>query len=76
MLILYAGLGVGTLGKVILGVAVWRVHEYILKEHKIDNIVLRAIRRERYITAAGVALIIIGYILEVAFYAANPLLTA
>lgn len=68
MLVLYIGLTVGTLGKIVLGVAVLRVHEYILKEHKIDGVVFSAIKRERYITAAAVALIVIGYALEMYFY--------
>lgn len=72
MTILLLGLSVGTFGKLLLGFAVWRVHEHILEEHKIDGIVLGAIRRERYITLAGVALILAGYILEMAFYTGAP----
>lgn len=68
MNILLLGLTVGTIGKVILGVGVLRVHMHILKEHKIDNVVLKSIKRERYVTFFGLLLIIVGYVLEVIFY--------
>lgn len=72
MLLLYAAITLGTVGKLILGIAVLRVHAYILKEHKIDEVVLRAMRRERYITIGGVMLIVLGYFLEMYFYYGNP----
>jgi hypothetical protein len=72
--ILYIALTVGTIGKVVLGVAVWRVHAHILEEHKIDKVVLTSIKRERYVTLLGVLLIIIGYLMEVWFYGTAPLL--
>ena len=62
------------LGKIILGIAVLRVHSGILHEHKIDGAVLRVMRRERYITLLGLALIMIGYILELVFYGHTPFL--
>lgn len=68
MFFLYAGLTLGTLGKLILGMAVIRVHTRIFQEHKIDNVVLHAIEREKYFTAFGIFLIIVGFILEIAFY--------
>lgn len=68
MLLLYIGLTLSTLGKLILGFAVLRVHEYIFTERKIDGVVLRAIRRERYITFCAILCIIIGYVFEMYFY--------
>ncbi len=68
MLLFYIALGIGTLGKIVLGFAVWRVHAHILEEHRIDKVVLQSIRRERYVTLFGIALIVIGFILEVVFY--------
>ena len=65
---LYWGLTLGTIGKLVLGIAVLRVHSYILREHRIDKVVLNAIRRERYITALAIALMIIGYLLEMRAY--------
>lgn len=71
---LYLALTLGTIGKLILGIAVLRVHAYIIKEHKIDGVVLRAMKRERYITAFGIALIVIGYVLEILFYASTTII--
>lgn len=59
---------IGTLGKVLLGVAVLRVHLGILHEHKIDNVVLRSIKREQMITLFGLGLIVAGFFLELFFY--------
>jgi len=68
MNLLLWGITLGTLGKLILGIAVLRVHIRIFHEHSIDGVVLKAIKREHYVTIIGLALIIIGYLLEVLFY--------
>lgn len=68
MNLLLWGLTIGTVGKLVLGIAVLRVHVYILREHAIDNVVLRALKREQYVTLLGLALIIIGYLFEILFY--------
>ncbi len=72
---LYVGLTLGTVGKLILGYAVLRVHSFILKEHKIDGVVLRAMRGERYITLVGIICILLGYVLEMYFYGTTSLLS-
>ncbi len=71
--ILFWGLTTGTIGKLLLGLAVIRVHLIILREHKLDEVVFRSIKRERFITACGVLLIVIGYVLEMVFYGFTPL---
>ncbi len=68
MNLLLWGITLGTLGKLILGIAVLRVHVYILKEHKIDGVVLSALRREQYVTTFGLILIVLGYLAEIMFY--------
>lgn len=68
MNLLLWGITIGTIGKLVLGIAVLRVHVYILREHKIDNVVLNALKREQYVTFFGLMLIVIGYLLEVSFY--------
>ncbi len=68
MNLLLWGLTLGTLGKVILGLAVLRVHIRIFEEHRIDGVVLRAIKREHYLTIFALFLIILGYVFEVLFY--------
>jgi hypothetical protein len=68
MNILFWGITLGTLGKVIIGLAVLRVHMKIFEERKIDGAVLKSIRIEHVLTLLGIALILLGYLLEVAFY--------
>lgn len=68
MNLLLWGITLGTLGKLILGIAVLRVHIRIFEEHKIDGVVLKAIKREHLVTFIGLVFIILGYILEVMFY--------
>jgi len=76
MSMLLWGLTIGMFGKVLLGVAVLRVHMGILKEHKIDGAVLRAIKKERLVTYGALALIVLGYLLEVVSYTRLPLFEA
>jgi len=68
MNLLLMGLTIGTIGKIVLGFAVLRVHMGILHEHKIDGVVLKSIKRERYVTFVALFLIVTGYFLEVIFY--------
>lgn len=68
MNLLLLGLTLSTVGKLVLGWAVLRVHMYMYREHNIDGVVLKAIKREEYITLFSLILIVIGYILEVLFY--------
>ncbi len=71
MNLLLWGLTLGTVGKLTLGLAVLRVHIRIFQEHKIDGIVLTAIKREHLITIFALLLIFIGYVCEVLFYSAS-----
>jgi hypothetical protein len=75
MNILFWGLTIGTIGKIIVGLAVLRVHMKIFEERKIDSAVLKYIRVEHALTVLGIALIMLGYILEVAFYSGADLFT-
>ena len=68
MNLLLWGLTLGTIGKLVLGIAVLRVHIRMFEEHSIDGVVLKAIKREHYLTILGLALIVIGYIFEMLFY--------
>jgi hypothetical protein len=68
MNLLLWGITLGTIGKLIIGIAVLRVHIRIFQEHSIDGVVLRAIKREHILTIIGLFLIIAGYIFEVLFY--------
>ena len=62
------GLTLDTLGKILLGITVLMVHWHVLKEHKIDVDVLRAMKRERTLAVLAILLIIAGYILQLLFH--------
>ena len=68
MNLLLWGITLGTIGKLVLGYAVLRAHVFIIREHRIDDVVLRAMRREQYVTVLGLILIVLGYFSEIAFY--------
>ncbi|MCH7568697.1 MAG: hypothetical protein IIA87_04725 [Nanoarchaeota archaeon] len=52
------------IGTLLIGIAVLRVHMRVRKEHGIDDRVLKAIKREQWLTKLGLLLIIIGFILS------------
>lgn len=66
-MILFARL-VGMIGKVLLGVAVYRVHSRVVKEHKIDAVVLQEMQAERRITLIGIVFIILEFIVEAPYF--------
>jgi hypothetical protein len=71
MNLLLWGITLGTIGKLVLGIAVLRVHIRIFHEHSIDGVVLKAIKREHWVTIIGLLLIVVGYLLEVYFYSGS-----
>ena len=70
--ILFWGITAGFLGKVLLGITVIRVHSRIVKEHHIDEAVLKEMRSEKLLAVAGIMLIVIGYLFEISFYGYIP----
>jgi pilus assembly protein TadC len=75
MNILFWGLTVGVFGKVLVALAILKVHHIMAEERKIDNRVIRSFAFEKTITILGVVAIIIGYMMELYFYGLTPLLT-
>lgn len=71
MNLLLWGLTLGTLGKLMLGVAVLRVHIRLAEESDINFTVLKAIEREHLITFVSLLLIVAGYVFEVMFYSGS-----
>ncbi len=65
---LFLGLTLGLIGKVLLGVSVILVHGKITKEKRIDGIVLMEMRREQFLAFLGVLLMIVGYALEISHF--------
>ncbi len=67
-LMLFWGLTIGLLGKILLGTAVILVHSKITHEKRIDGIVLMEMHREQHIAIVGMTLMILGYLLEIAAF--------
>jgi hypothetical protein len=68
MNLLLWGITLGTIGKMILGIAVLRVHMHIRHEQTIDNVVIKAIKREEFVTVVALILIVLGFVFEILFY--------
>ena len=66
--LLFWGLTLGVVGKVLLGITVIKVHSKIVKEHKIDGAVLSEMRSEKNLAILGIIFMVVGYILEALFY--------
>jgi hypothetical protein len=68
VLMLFWGLTLSFLGKVVLGLAVIMVHIKITHEKRIDGIVLMEMRREQLLTLLAIGLMTVGYFLELAHF--------
>ena len=68
MNLLFWGLTIGVIGKVLLAIGVLRAHSRIVAERGIDEKVLHDFRLERVTTILGIILIVVGYFLEIYFY--------
>ena len=67
-LLLIGGLTISTLGKVILGITVIRVHSRLSQEHSVDDAVVDEIHKEKGLGIAGIVLMVLGYFMEMVFY--------
>jgi hypothetical protein len=75
MNILFWGLTLGTIGKILIAVAVLIAHGALAQEGKVDKLVLRSFKLEHAITIIGIILVLLGYYMEVHFYGYTPFLT-
>ena len=66
--ILVIGTTLDFIGTIMLGYTVLAVHWHIVKEHRLDQDVFRAIKKERIIGFSGLLLIAIGFLLQVYSY--------
>jgi len=65
MSLLFIGMTMSVIGKGMLGLAIIWVHVTMATERSIDELVVKAFRRETYITVVALFLIALGYIFEV-----------
>lgn len=52
-------------GEVMIGLTAIMVHRRVWKEHKIDPIVYKEMKREQVVGILGIAFLIIGFLLQV-----------
>lgn len=62
----FIGLTFAVAGKVLLGVAVVKVHSRVAKDRAIDDAVIRELQAEQSIAILGIVLIVAGYLLHIA----------
>jgi len=75
MNLLFWGLTISMVGKVMLASGVIIAHSEIAHELKIDQEVLDSFRLEKILTIAGLVLIVAGYFMEIYFYDFFSMLT-
>lgn len=75
MNLLFWGLTFGTIGKVMLALAVLHMHHTLVREHRVDKFVILSYKQERILTFFGVVLIVTGYVMEILFYQPTIMLT-
>ena len=68
MNLLFWGLTISVIGKVMLASGVIIAHSGLAQERRVDQEVLRDFRIERILTVSGLLLIVGGYFMEVYFY--------
>ncbi len=73
MNLLFWGITLGVIGKVIVVLAVLHMHHSLVKENKINHTIYLTYRQERVLTFLGLFLILIGYAMEVYFYSPTAL---
>lgn len=65
MLLEFIGDTLTVAGEIIIAYMILVVHERVREEHKVDDAVFRAIKKEQSIVALGIVLIVVGYGLRV-----------
>ena len=59
------GFTLTTIGEILLGVTILIIHWHILKEHKIDEKVLKQMRQEQVLGVLAITSIMIGFFLQI-----------
>ena len=61
------GFTLDIIGKILIAISVFLVHNRVMKEKKIDKIAIKEMKRERNIVIIGIFLIILGYLMQIQF---------
>lgn len=75
MNILFWGLTIGALGKVLVAIGILKVHHIMALEQRINEKVIHSFAFEKALTILGVIFIFVGYLMELYFYNLTPMLT-
>jgi hypothetical protein len=68
MNLLFWGLTISMIGKVMVAASVLIAHSELAHEKRVDSLVLKSFRTELILTLAGLVLIVGGYMMEISFY--------
>lgn len=52
------------IGKVLVAISVYLVHNRIMKEHRIDRRIIKEMKKERKLVIIGIILMIAGHLLQ------------
>jgi hypothetical protein len=61
----YIGLTLQTLGEIFIAFTVLKVHQRVLREHRIDDSVFKIIKLEQLLGVIGIIFIVVGYVLMI-----------
>lgn len=75
MNLLFWGLTIGAIGKILVAIGILKVHHIMALERRIDAKVIRSFAFEKTLTYLGIICIIAGYVMELYFYGLTPMLT-
>jgi len=68
MNLLFWGLTISMIGKIMLATGVLIAHSGLAHERRVDKLVLKDFKIEKVLTIIGILLIIGGYFMEISFY--------
>jgi hypothetical protein len=68
MNLLFWGLTVSVIGKILLASGVLIAHSELAHEKRVDSLVIKSFKLERVLTITGILLIVGGYAMEIYFY--------
>ncbi|MDF1498454.1 MAG: hypothetical protein P1P85_03845 [Patescibacteria group bacterium] len=63
----FVGFVFESIGEILLGIMIIVVHRHVLREHKIDEDVLKQMKREQVIGILAVVLMAMGFLLQMFF---------
>ena len=63
-LIIITGFTIDVIGKIMIAYTAITVHRRFFKEHRVDERVFRAMKREQWVGIVGVIFIIAGYFMQ------------